>query len=324
MVNSKLKYNLTILFVGVVFSIVVASVHYLNYRYDIKNIAIVGNWIILFTLPIYYYLFYFLEKVALKKIENKNIVEELNIEYYRNIIDNYSPAMLSVIYDGRLDFNKDLMLSVLYLKTKGYISIEEDSIVQIKEDNNISDDLKIILSSLNFFMKDNLSYTDNYGRVKDTDAGKFHKNWPKSVFKKIVDSGLAIERKEKKSPNLLSIILFIEGIVMLMIDEQLISFFAFALSLSLTTYILKYLTFAYNQYPKTQSGYELYIKLRGLKKFMRDYSKLNERQLSELELWDDYMLYTIMFNKNTRLNKEFKKLFQDLKYKINNIHTIKS
>lgn len=285
--------------------------------FGLYDICLKINVFILLFLPFYYLINYFIEKIRLKKIENKLVMKKLDIQYFRDIINNYSPGVLSLIYDGRLVFDKDLMLSILYLQNKGYIKIENNIIKLINNKfDNLNNNLKIILENYDLFLDDTLSTTVN-GKVIKTKTGLFHRNWSESIFNEAVAQGLVVERKEKKVVigYFLSIFLFIEGVLFFCGSYGEMAIFAFFLSFF--SYILKYLSFAWNQYPKTKKGYELYAKIKGLKNFINDFSILTEKEVKELEVWDDYILYAIMFNKNSHLNKDVKFLYKSLKDEAN-------
>ena len=74
--------------------------------------------------------------------------------------------------------------------------------------------------------------------------------------------------------------------------------------------------FEKNKFVKTQKGYELYSKVIGLKNYIQDYSNLSESELKEINIWEDYLIYAIIFNNTSKLNKEttdyFKRVYKHI------------
>lgn len=67
---------------------------------------------------------------------------------------------------------------------------------------------------------------------------------------------------------------------------------------------IKIWAFCGNILVKTEKGYELYTKIVGLKNYIKDYSNLSESELKEITIWEDYLIYAIIFNNTSKLTKE--------------------
>ena len=63
--------------------------------------------------------------------------------------------------------------------------------------------------------------------------------------------------------------------------------------LAVYTGIAAIAAFALNQHPKTQKGYELYIKLKGLKKYIKDFSNITEKRFRTYKIMG--WLYNIRY-----------------------------
>lgn len=297
---------------GAIFIVPMIIVYKLESSFQLKEIFIVFNYCAAIFLPFYFAFFYLKEKIVLKLIEKKYIFDKIDIKYYRDIINKYSPAVLSVVYDGKMEFNKDLMLDFYYLKNRGYLSVENDLVINNKNYVLTDDDLSILFENSDIFLSE-MSYKDSNGTlIKQERVYDFHKKWSEKVFEKAKDYGLVIERKEKGLfRSLIGWIFVIEGLFMMFLNEPGLSFFAFFFAL--IYFLAKDLSFSWNQYPKTQAGYEVYAKLKGLKNFIKDFSILSERQIEEIKLWEDYMIYCILLNSNTNLNKDARRYFNKLR-----------
>ena len=63
-------------------------------------------------------------------------------------------------------------------------------------------------------------------------------------------------------------------------------------------------------YKRTKKGQEINRKLEGLKNYLKDYSMLDEREAKELELWDEYLIYSVMFGHNQKIIEEYEKYIE--------------
>lgn len=63
---------------------------------------------------------------------------------------------------------------------------------------------------------------------------------------------------------------------------------------------------------RTDSGFELSGKLKGLKKFLKDFSKLSDSELKQMELYDEYVIYSVVLNLKGNIDRESRKLYDRL------------
>ena len=79
-----------------------------------------------------------------------------------------------------------------------------------------------------------------------------------------------------------------------------------ALITFLSTYIPKYVK---NPTFRTKEGKELNIKLEGLKRYIKEYSLLNDKTDSSVEIWEDFLIYSVIFKQNNKISQEYSKYF---------------
>ena len=89
-------------------------------------------------------------------------------------------------------------------------------------------------------------------------------------------------------------------IFMLILAISLILYLPFSICMYFTTYMLKIKN---NNYVRTKKGEELNEKLEGLKNYLKDYSNIHEKDENSLTLWEDYLIYSVIFNQNTKVTK---------------------
>lgn len=278
---------------------------YIEENYELSQYLLIVNILILIITPIYYIIYNIREKRKTKNAEEKIIIKNIDFKYYRDIIEKYSPATLSFILDG-MEFDKDLAASIIYLINKGYLELKQDNkITRTDKDNSgLSKHLKIICNS-------DVNHLLAYRRLKNKNikeqqeayiASQTNRQWMEQVEKEAEEDGLVIERKKYKITSILSILCIIETVYTLTIENYGLFFFSIFLFFLLV--FLKMSAYDKNKWVKTQKGYELYSKIVGLKNYIKDFSTLSEKELKEIEIWEDYLIYAIIFNNTSKLNKD--------------------
>lgn len=278
---------------------------YIEENYELSQYLLIVNILILIITPIYYIIYNIREKRKTKNAEEKIIIKNIDFKYYMDIIEKYSPATLSFILDG-MEFDKDLAASIIYLINKGYLELKQDNkITRTDKDNSgLSKDLKIICNS-------DVNHLLAYRRLKNKNikeqqeayiASQTNRQWMEQVEKEAEEDGLVIERKKYKITSILSILCIIETVYTLTIENYGLFFFSIFLFFLLV--FLKMSAYDKNKWVKTQKGYELYSKIVGLKNYIKDFSTLSEKELKEIEIWEDYLIYAIIFNNTSKLNKD--------------------
>lgn len=66
------------------------------------------------------------------------------------------------------------------------------------------------------------------------------------------------------------------------------------------TYIIK---MKKNSYIRTKKGEIINEDLEGLKNYLKDFSNMHERDEKSLTLWEDYLIYSVIFNQNSKVIK---------------------
>lgn len=300
--------------IGGIFLAILFLIWYLEEEYGVTHYLWILNIIFLVTMPLYYFIHYYSEKLKTKKIEKTTIIKNIDFKYYKDSIDEYSPAMLSLILDG-LEFNKDLGASVIYLINKGYLELkEENKIIRTNKDcSRLPEDLQLICNSdVNHLWACTRLYTPKEEKQIARESSKTRGKWLELIEKQLVEKGLATEREDKSWKTL--VILFAIGIIETLFAMAVEDYGLFIFS-SIMIFVLMFLrvwAFTENRWVKTQKGYELYTKVLGLKNYIKDYSNLSERELREITIWEDYLIYAIILNNTSKLNKEAKDYYKKI------------
>lgn len=311
---SKHKMFKTFLILYIIFSFVYILIEMLipilsnnfnmNYINDIaENLFdfIVGNIILV--------VFYFSYKIANKKFKNDKLSIkdfEKNKTYYRDLLNNYSPSELSYIDNFKFEKNICMVASLLSLKLKKIIDFKDNNIIILKDEKNISNNEKYILS--NIYEGKLCSVNEETFLLKTqqdcVDKGLLNKagnSYKKKVLKYVLIYVIFIfivcfsfymyYNKQIFTVQLLSrLILFILFIIYSVI----------AFSIFISSY---YNLNRNNDLVRTTNGEVINEKLEGLKNFLKDFSNVSDKNEDYLILLEDYLIYSVIFEQNTLIVK---------------------
>jgi uncharacterized membrane protein len=57
-------------------------------------------------------------------------------------------------------------------------------------------------------------------------------------------------------------------------------------------------------FKRTEKGEKINTNLEGLKNYLKEYSLLEKRNYEEIGIWEDYLIYSVIFKQNSKLTKE--------------------
>lgn len=273
-----------------------------------------------------YFVFVILNLIAITsaKVERKSKQMdetdfEKNKEYYREILEINSPLILGYLDDFEINKNK-MIAQILFLKYKKVIDFKDGKIEKINNEEHKQLDVldEVILRMIGngkLKMGSNIGLRDRIGKIAEKNGLVKAINNKKgrkiflllsiiigiaiaNLFIPIMQIGEAI--KAYNSP--------LEGIVVILLLFYPIVIFFIALCLNIPFDI--YMRIRGNLYKRTKKGEELNQKLEGLKNYLKDYSMMDEREAKEIELWEDYLVYSVMFGHNKKVIEEYEKYIE--------------
>lgn len=287
----------------------------------IANFTLVGLFIFIFFMfifmigHIYIVAIYIGFRVGYKKyfLDKLDVTDFNKDEYYRDIIKKYSPAVLSYVEDFNLS-NKDVIATLLSLELKGKIRIGNtievinhsydllESNEQYVLENLINDQLKNI--NLVTFKEKVIADCINDELLVREDIAK--KNSKKSILK-ILATFLIY------TVIFILVFMYCNGktidsvllVIYLFLSFLLIIFFIFAFPIMMISYFITYSSLhTINPYIRTKKAKMLNKKLKGLKNFIRDFSVMEEKRHQEIKIWEEYLIYSVIFNQNDKIVNE--------------------
>ena len=257
-----------------------------------------------------------------KEFYNKDSTDKKadDLQYYREVLSSYSPAELNYVYSANTQFPKDAVTTLLSLKLKKIIDFnnESNTITVLQKDGNISNSEKYVLNKI----KD--------GKLTNFEFIKFQQ-----IVQEDVKNKNLTNKGSKKNMSAFSmlfvaiIIIFLffiitialpSGGILGFISVILIPLIFIVLFLGIPGIIIYSILRAYNPYKLSKEGKQLRKKLLGLKNYITQFSLLEEKELKDLIVWEDYLIYSIIFDLNDDLISKIqeKYIVFDISDSINN------
>lgn len=247
------------------------------------------------------------EKITLIMKERKLSTDIKNYIYYRDILDGYLPGTIQYCYKKNINMEDVIVATLLDLKRKSKIKIENGEVITNKlvHDMDITDYEKTILLCL-----------CNGGRISKKEL----KNKIKEETKK---AGLIIGRGPDKG-GMAHVLELFSGwqLIFNLVNFPLFTLSSFGGLVYLSYFLIflciplcKSLETKVGFTRRTKKGIEISAKMMGLKKYINEFSKIQDNNLDNIELFDDYVIYAIILNLPGKLDKEVKALYNKLKCK---------
>ena len=286
---------------------------------------------------------------TIKYIKLLKTTEELRptqqLEYFREIPGkDKTPADAVFIYNegvkSNYKFGQIFSATLLNLSLKGYFKVETELNEKGKEQVYISrlkeiEDLSYEEERIARFVKNAIG---NNEKITIKELQKYIKNHPTAVsnliegtqkmtLSKNKNNGNYDEKTAKKKDKYIAIgiLYFVFAFFILM--------FSFALALAFPVKIIfvgcamlvinAILAFCINSKLRrlTQKGVDEKEEWKGLKKYMEDFSLLNEKEVPALTLWEEFLVYATAFGIADKVIKQLKLVYPEIENMDNFNHT---
>ena len=273
------------------------------------------------------YIFY---KIKIKSIKKDSKPININI-YNRDLPEAITPAHARLlVYDGKVD-EMTLASTIMDLIDRGYLKIET---VMNKEDI-FTKDIFILRTNKNqdklfdyekylinwFFDSERKSSFDIHKLLINDNTNPCEKF---SIFQGLLLLSFPFDRYYRKKYNMNKL----EIISVILI---FVSFFIFPISMFVNSYLyflwefiflfgFSNIIFKDSVYSINQKGAEVRDKFLDLKRFLIEFSKINEKTSEMISLWDFYLSYSIALGIEGIANEEISNFFGNNIYNLNNIN----
>ena len=282
---------------------------------------------------------FFLKKAKERFDKAKAIIpytKTINIDYYREIPrKNATPSQSIHLLKKRIvpftaqEIGRIFSATLLDLSLKKYIEFEQidKKNFNIKLLTKSSEKLEISENLIYEFLKKAMGEDGNitvkelekYIKKYPSRIEKLKKSIDEETKKEIVNHGLYdIKREEQKvvSPIIQIIATFVSfyvlGFLMEYIQSDILTFGFIVLMI--TTIIKAIASSKLNKklQPFTNQGLDESQMWNGLKKYMEDFSMLDKREVPEIVIWEEFLVYATVFGIADKLLKQLKIVYKDI------------
>lgn len=270
----------------------------------------------------YISIIYFGIKAGYKKY-NKEKLEKIdykNDTYFRDIIPELSPAVLSYIDDFQLE-EKDIVATLLGLQMKKKIEISNKIEIKDSNEEGLTENEKYVFQNLKNKTTRNINMTVFEQKVisdcKQKGLLEEKENIKKEVIKKIIFGVIMyviiiiafnklIDISNKYIPD--NGLIVITTILLFLILFLVMAIYPYKTVIYIKTY---YFMNKLNPYIRNKKAKEINSKLEGLRKYIKDYSMIDERKKEELNVWEDYLIYSVVLGENTQIVKDVMEIIKN-------------
>ena len=245
-----------------------------------------------------------------------------NKEYYRDLLKGYTPMELSYNNNYKID-EYALIATVLNLENKNVIEYKDKKFYVKKKVSDLSDIEKCIIKCIP---------DDGTEKIEVSRFALYDNTLDACIDKKLIELGYITKKKFIKDIIISAIVYgivyylwlksdlffndtyFQSNYIFATLNSALTPVILFALFAFVHFYpgyfIIKYLILSAltrtKNFKKTELGNEINDKLGGLKNYIEDFSILDKREKDEVVLWDEYLVYSVMFNDNKKIINKYK------------------
>ena len=307
---------------------------------------------VLMTLPVTLYLFARKSVDIEKELKNKKYTSRQKVIYYRDKLNGISPTTISLMQNIKIEEEKDLIATLLKLQLMGNIVISGNEIIIT------SDDTSKLLASEEILFEElktgklRRSYIEDWKQQAVVEAKvqgylKEKKSSKSIIRKKIVlivlfvlsilyfmtyanpvmysiEEVLALNIPENMS--LFDIPTHENSEIFIDVLSQITSIFMSIIGIfgCPILYFIFHVMYKFqkDELKRTYKGEALTDEILGMKRFLHDFSMLDEADKEAIGLWDEFLIYAVVLGENEKVVDEILDIknikISDMKNIINN------
>lgn len=261
---------------------------------------------------------YFIISIFLKILNSGRIVINFDKDYIRDLPKQCSPAISSLIYDLKIDVYKDYTATILYLCTKKYIELvkdEETYKIKIAKQQNYAD----------------LGRCEKYVLDIIQDKNKFDENhFKKEIIKEAQEKELITNKMHSKKTKIaLILILIVSSLIITYNISKLVFVFLICIlgAIALAGYMIIIeknenqiiLDVVDTEYIRTKEGKNMALLLKGLKRYIREYTLIKDKEIDYIQILENYIPYALVLDEADTIeefiknNEEYRELIYNRK-----------
>lgn len=268
--------------------------------------------------------------IVIKVVNRKVLNEKLNKddfgktkEYYRDILDGYGMCEISLIDNFEIEYPKDVIAEILQLENKKVLSIEDGKIIKDEKYDyqKLTETQRYILNHIKEGKVTGINLLELNQKVKEDakqsgiieERDEFKKKKIKTIIKaitlfvafEVINQVLLTKLNGTYiGDNTIAILLF----VLVALFNIVFAFYPIITFISFIVYMIKS---KMDPYFRTKKGEELNKNIEGLKKYLKEYSLLEQQEKEGILLWEEYLVYSILFDQNKKIVEQYEKYIEN-------------
>lgn len=282
---------------------------------DARKRAIIGFYLgrVVLVLAVAWWLF-LVVFIYLKNSKRYKVENEYG-EYFRELPDDYSPSIAGTLVSRNLyPSGRELFAMLLDLVRKGHLKLEEgektttlilqESGKPLSEEEKfilnwyireLGDGEKIILESVEASIK---------GRGGAKEFNRNYERWRTIVYSDMLEKNLKMDKRDKFSTSLG----IFTGIVYFIGGGMLVVYFQSELFILMILLGFILLPYTFSRKRASLEKEKAISRWEAFKKFLVDYSNLEEAKLASIELWEHYFVYAVALGVAEKVAKGYSKI----------------
>lgn len=282
---------------------------------DARKRAIIGFYLgrVVLVLAVAWWLF-LVVFIYLKNSKRYKVENEYG-EYFRELPDDYSPSIAGTLVSRNLyPSGRELFAMLLDLVRKGHLKLEEgektttlilqESGKPLSEEEKfilnwyireLGDGEKIVLESVEASIK---------GRGGAKEFNRNYERWRTIVYSDMLEKNLKMDKRDKFSTSLG----IFTGIAYFIGGGMLVVYFQSELFILMILLGFILLPYTFSRKRASLEKEKAISRWEAFKKFLVDYSNLEEAKLASIELWEHYFVYAVALGVAEKVAKGYSKI----------------
>lgn len=282
---------------------------------DARKRAIIGFYLgrVVLVLAVAWWLF-LVVFIYLKNSKRYKVENEYG-EYFRELPDDYSPSIAGTLVSRNLyPSGRELFAMLLDLVRKGHLKLEEgektttlilqESGKPLSEEEKfilnwyireLGDGEKIVLESVEASIK---------GRGGAKEFNRNYERWRTIVYSDMLEKKLKMDKRDKFSTSLG----IFTGIAYFIGGGMLVVYFQSELFILMILLGFILLPYTFSRKRASLEKEKAISRWEAFKKFLVDYSNLEEAKLASIELWEHYFVYAVALGVAEKVAKGYSKI----------------
>lgn len=282
---------------------------------DARKRAIIGFYLgrVVLVLAVAWWLF-LVVFIYLKNSKRYKVENEYG-EYFRELPDDYSPSIAGTLVSRNLyPSGRELFAMLLDLVRKGHLKLEEGekttTLILQESGKPLSEEEKFIL---NWYIRElgdgeKIILENVEASIKGRGGAKeFNRNyerWRTIVYSDMLEKNLKMDKRDKFSTSLG----IFTGIAYFIGGGMLVVYFQSELFILMILLGFILLPYTFSRKRASLEKEKAISRWEAFKKFLVDYSNLEEAKLASIELWEHYFVYAVALGVAEKVAKGYSKI----------------